>query len=98
MLFASSVRDRHRFSHPGMRTERLLNTRFFVSHPKARQRLFTAVYGRLAMFRKRFDKFRTERLSILVALVKALTAKKVELHRKTHHVYQSPRVLHTQRR
>jgi hypothetical protein len=81
-----------------MRTERLLNTRFFVTHKEARRRLFIAVYGRLAMFRKRFDKFRAERLSVLVALVKALTAKKAELHHRAHHVYQKPRELHTQRR
>lgn len=81
-----------------MRTERLLNTRFIASQPEIRLRLFIAVYGRLAMFRKRFDKFRTERLSILVALVKALAAKKTELHHREHHVYQSPRVMHTQRR
>lgn len=81
-----------------MRTERLLNTRFIVTHSKTRRRLFVAVYGRIAMFRKRFDKFRAERLSVLVALAKAITAKKVELHHKSHHAYQPPRVLHTQRR
>lgn len=89
----AKTRDDRRFAHPGMRVERLLNTRYYNSNPKARRRLFVAVYGRLAMFRKR-----SKRFAVLIAILKAMFAKRLEHDRKVHHVYQAPRVLQTQRR
>jgi hypothetical protein len=98
MSAKASTRDFHRMAFPGMRLERLLNTRHYAEHSDARRRLFVSVYGQIAMLRKRFNAYRAQRFAFFVALLKALFTKRLEHRYQVHRAFQPPKVLHTQRR
>jgi hypothetical protein len=83
---------------PGMRLERLLNTRYYTQHSESRRRLFVSFYGQLAMMRKRFRALRAKRLAFFFALIQALFSKRQEHRYQTHRAFQPPKVWKTQRR